>query len=86
MCCGQGAFLEIRQPKQVLVIPQSAASVTPVRPAVHIPPIERLRRPRSSDDPRAAAAASGWGDLTALAVALGLPAGGPLRMPSIRLT
>jgi protease-4 len=57
----------------------------PVRPAVHIPPIERLRRPRSSDDPRAAAAVSAWGDLTALAVSLGLPAGGPLRLPSITL-
>jgi protease-4 len=57
----------------------------PVRPAVHIPPIERLRRPRSSDDPRAAAAAAGWGDLASIAAALGLPSGGPLRMPSISL-
>jgi protease IV len=57
----------------------------PVRPAVHLTPLERLRRPRSSDDPRAAAAMSTWGDLAGLAVALGLPAGGPLRMPSIRL-
>jgi protease-4 len=60
-------------------------SDAPVRPAVHIAPIERLRRPRSSDDPRAAAAMTGWGDLTALAVSLGLPAGGPLRMPAISL-
>jgi protease IV len=60
-------------------------SDAPVRPAVHIPPIERLRRPRSSDDPRAAAAVSGWGDLTTLALSLGLPAGGPLQMPSIVL-
>jgi protease-4 len=57
----------------------------PVRPAVHIPPMERLRRPRSSDDPRAATATSGWGDLVGLASALGLPAGGPLRMPEITL-
>jgi protease-4 len=57
----------------------------PIRPAVHVTPVERLRRPRSSDDPRAAAAVSAWGDLTALAVAVGLPAGGPLRMPSITL-
>jgi protease IV len=61
-------------------------SDAPVRPAVHIAPIERLRRPRSSDDPRAAAAVTGWGDLTALAVSLGLPAAGPLRMPSIKLS
>jgi protease-4 len=60
-------------------------SDAPVRPAIHIPPLERLRRPRSSDDPRAAAAVSAWGDLTALAAALGLPAGGPLRMAEITL-
>jgi hypothetical protein len=53
---------------------------------VHVAPLERLRRPRSSDDPRAAAAVAAWGDLTSLAAVLGLPAGGPLRMPSIRLT
>jgi protease-4 len=57
----------------------------PVRPAVHVPPLERLRRPRSSEDPRAAAGVSAWGDLASLATALGLPAGGPLRMPAIRL-
>jgi protease-4 len=57
----------------------------PLRPAVHVSPMDRLRRPRSSDDPRAAAAASAWGDLAALAAALGLPGGGPLRMPAIIL-
>jgi protease-4 len=57
----------------------------PVRPAVHVSPLERLRRPRSSDDPRAAAATSAWGDLAGLAAALGLPAAGPLRMPSVVL-
>ena len=60
-------------------------SDAPVRPAVHIPPLDRLRRPRSSDDPRAAAASTGWGDLTGLALALGLPTAGPLRMPEISL-
>jgi hypothetical protein len=44
-----------------------------------------LRRPTSTDDPRAAATASAWGDLAGLAATLGLPAGGPLRMPSSRL-
>jgi protease-4 len=57
----------------------------PVRPAVHLSPIERLRRPTSSDDPRAAASAAAWGDLAALAAALGLPGAGPLRMPAITL-
>jgi protease-4 len=58
----------------------------PVRPAVHVAPLARLRRPTSSDDPRAAAAVSAWGDLGALAAALGLPTGGPLRMPAVRLS
>jgi len=57
----------------------------PVRAALHVPPLARLRRPTSSEDPRAAASVSAWGDLGALAAALGLPAGGPLRMPSVRL-
>jgi protease-4 len=61
-------------------------SDAPIRPAVRVTPIERLRRPRSSDDPRAAAAAvSAWGDLAGIAAAIGLPTTGPLRMPSIRL-
>ncbi|MDT4917388.1 MAG: protease [Pseudonocardiales bacterium] len=60
-------------------------SDAPVRPAVHVPPLERLRRPRSSEDPRAAAATSGWGDLASLAAALGLPTAGPLRMPGLTL-
>lgn len=59
----------------------------PVRPAVHITPLARLGRPKSSEDPRAlATTASGWGDLAGLATALGLPGAGPLVMPSIRLT
>lgn len=58
----------------------------PVRPAVHIPPLERLRRPRSSEDPRAAAATTGWGDLAGIAAALGLPTAGPLRMPEIKMS
>jgi protease-4 len=58
----------------------------PVRPAVHVPVVARLRRPRSSEDPRAAfTAALDWGDLAGVAAALGLPAGGPLLMPGIRL-
>jgi protease IV len=60
-------------------------SDAPVRAAVHVSPLDRLRRARSSDDPRAAAAASAWGDLSALATSLGLPVSGPLRMPSITL-
>jgi protease-4 len=58
----------------------------PVRPALHVPPLARLKRPTSSDDPRTAATVSAWGDLAGLAAAIGLPAGGPLRMPELRLS
>jgi protease-4 len=66
----------------------------PLRPAVSVPPLARLKPPRSSEDPRAAAAAAtslaslwagGWGEFAALAAALGLPAAGPLTMPAVRL-
>lgn len=59
-----------------------------VRPAVQVAPLARLSRPRSSEDPRAVSlsAPSPWGDLADLASALGLSAGGPLLMPSLRLT
>ena len=47
------------------------------------PMASRLRPPRSSEDPLAAAAALGpWGPLSALAARLGLSSAGPLVMPS----
>lgn len=59
----------------------------PLRPAVHVKALAKLRSPRSSDDPRAVSMhAAAWGDFSSLAAALGLPAGGPLMMPSVRLT
>ena len=59
----------------------------PLRPALHVPPLARLGRARSSEDPRAVAtAATDWGDLAGLAAALGLPTAGPLRMPFLRVT
>ena len=61
----------------------------PARPAVVIPPLARLKPPRSSDDPRAAASASlwsgGWGEHADIAQRLGLSAYGPLTMPGIGL-
>jgi len=65
-------------------------ATAPLRPAVHVPPIARLRPPSSSDDPRAAAGVAsaylgGWGDLASIASALRLPATGPLTMPAVRL-
>lgn len=63
----------------------------PLRTALHVPPLARLGRARSSEDPRALAATAGgagglvpWGELAALAEAVGL-AGGALRMPQVRL-
>jgi protease-4 len=73
--------------RDALAIARSSAGLkadAPLRPAVHVAPLERLRRPTSSDDPRAAAQSSHWGDLAAIAQGLGLP-GGPLLMPGIRL-
>jgi protease IV len=57
----------------------------PVRPALHVDMLDRLRRPTSSEDPRAASMSSGWGDLRGIASVLGLPAAGPLAMPQLRL-
>jgi protease IV len=60
----------------------------PLRPAVSVPMLARLKPPRSSDDPRAASgvtAAVGWGAFADLAQALGLPALGPLTMPPVTL-
>ncbi|HEU5035260.1 MAG TPA: signal peptide peptidase SppA [Mycobacteriales bacterium] len=61
----------------------------PLRPAVSVPPLARLKPPRSSTDPRAGAGvsmwASGWGGYADVAAALGLPATGPLTMPAVRL-
>jgi protease-4 len=61
----------------------------PVRKAVQVGVVQRLRPPRSSDDPRAVSTTmslGGWGDLAGVAAALGLPSGGPLMMPGLRLT
>ncbi|HUB70896.1 MAG TPA: signal peptide peptidase SppA [Acidimicrobiales bacterium] len=48
----------------------------------HVSAAARLRPPRSSDDPRAAAAVAfdGWGTLSGIAMRLGLPSSGPLTM------
>lgn len=55
----------------------------PLTPAVKIPPLARLAKPRSTEDPRAASAL-GPG-LAEIASALELPAGLELRMPAVRL-
>lgn len=76
----------LRDAAQVARKRAGLAHDAPVRPAIVIPPLARLGRPTSSEDPRAlAATASAWGDLAALAAELRLPVGGPLRMPSVRV-
>jgi protease-4 len=63
-------------------LPPSAA----LRSAVRVPPLARLQPPRSSEDPRAASMSlGGWGEFTSIAAMLGLPPGGPLMMPPVRL-
>nr|WP_294697293.1 signal peptide peptidase SppA [uncultured Friedmanniella sp.] len=57
----------------------------PVEPALRVPPLARLGRPRNSEDPRAASTIDHWPALTELTAALGLPAGSELRMPALRL-
>jgi protease-4 len=56
----------------------------PVTPALKVPPLARLGKPRNSEDPRAAGTAA-WPGLAELAAALDLPAGLELRMPALRL-
>jgi protease-4 len=61
----------------------------PARPAVTIPPLARLKPPRSTEDPRAAVCvsvwAAGWGSYAEAAERLGLSAHGPLMMTGITL-
>ncbi|HEX2315012.1 MAG TPA: signal peptide peptidase SppA [Thermomonospora sp.] len=54
----------------------------PVRGYPHVSPLERLRPAESSEDRTAASARfDGWGSLSGIAEALGLPAAGPLTLP-----
>ena len=46
-----------------------------------LPPIERIRPPRSSESPGAEVGWTGWGSFAGLATWLGLPAAGPLTLP-----
>ncbi len=65
----------------------------PVRPLPIRTPLDRFARPKSSADPRAAAAApgaasalaAGWGSWADLAASLGLPAAGPLTLEGFGL-
>jgi protease-4 len=61
-------------------------SDAPVRAPLHVSPIERLRRPVNSEDPRAASVTSGWTEFGDLAALLRTSVGGPLRMPTVHLS
>jgi protease-4 len=56
----------------------------PVRPAIQIGTLARLRRPKNTEDPRAVAVAT-LPRFADIAAALGLPAAASLRMPSIQV-
>jgi protease IV len=51
-----------------------------------LPPIERIRPPRSSESPGAEVGWTGWGSFAGLAARLGLPAAGPLTLPWVPMT
>ena len=62
----------------------------PLRPAVQVPALAKLRPPVSSEDPRAASIgmsnwSAGWGSFAELASVADWPMFGPLTMPLIRL-
>jgi protease IV len=82
--------------RDALALARSRAGLptdAPARPAVSVPALARLRPPRSTEDPRAAAAvgtwssawSGGWGGLADVAAWLGLPVLGPLTMPGVTL-
>ena len=63
----------------------------PLRPAVQVPAVAKLRPPTSTDDPRAASVSTGgwsagWGSFAELARVADWPLFGPLTMPMIRLS
>lgn len=59
----------------------------PVRPALHVPPLARLGKPKNSDDPRAIAGrtAAALLDLAQLTRDLGIPQGTELLMPGVAI-
>jgi protease-4 len=90
---GIGLIDELGGFRDALAIARQRAGLpadAPLRPAVSVPTIAKLKPPTSSEDPRAASVAtsvwsSGWGDFGALAAAAEWPVFGPLTMPAVRL-
>ncbi len=73
--------------REALEVARSRAGLpddAPVRPALRVSPLARLRRPTSSQDPRAAVSGRVPG-LADVAATLRLPVGAELRMPAIRI-
>jgi protease-4 len=87
---GNGLVDELGGFRTALSIARSRGGLpddAPLRPAVAVSPVARLRPPTSSDDPRAASVTvwtDGWGGFADLARVSAWPALGPLTMPSIR--
>jgi protease-4 len=88
----RGLIDELGGLRRAVEIARERASLppdAPLRPALAVSPVRRLRRPRNSDDPSAFVQVRGWnaelwewGEHAQLASALGLPAAGPLTMPA----
>jgi protease-4 len=86
----RGLVDEIGGLRRAVEIARQHASLpndAPLRPVLAISPLQRLRQPRNSDDPRAFAQSRTWGgelwewgNHARLAQALGLPPAGPLTM------
>ncbi|MHA3704090.1 signal peptide peptidase SppA [Jatrophihabitans sp. YIM 134969] len=85
---GNGLVDELGGLRDAVALARSRAGLpadAPVRAALHVPPIARLGRPRSSEDPRAVTAGLGTGPLDDLLAGVGLSSRAVLLMPDIRL-
>ncbi|MDF2748568.1 MAG: putative signal peptide peptidase, partial [Propionibacteriaceae bacterium] len=86
---GNGLVDELGGLRRAIEIARTRAELpedAPVLHPIHVPPVARLRRPRNSEDPRAASLTSTpWPRLADLTAALNLPTEAVLRMPEIRI-
>src|SRR5829696_692250 len=86
---GNGLVDELGGLRRAIDIARTRAELpddAPVLHPIHVPPVARLRRPRNSEDPRAASLTSTLGPrLADLTAALNLPTEAVLRMPEIRI-
>jgi protease-4 len=81
--------------REAVMLARSRAGLpedAPLRPAVSVPALARLKPPRSTEDPRVSMSVGtlawepGWGSFAGIAAALGMPAYGPVTMPGVRFS